>query len=161
MLDGWWDILGEQWDTVLDAENTPVQALDHAAQFGGVVYGGTATEAEKRHTLTDPPAFGRGTPAAILAAGRPTLTGTQGISMIERPDDEAYQLYIRTLVGETPDEDVTRAAFEAAVPGGIILDYAAFDGPTFSDIDAEHASFGAVESAYDSFEEMRTDNTLV
>lgn len=159
-LDRWADIVNENWDLVLDAERTPTYALDYTAQFGGVAIKPRWTEAEKRAAITAPTAFARGTPAAIVGAIQETLIGSKQVLMIERVNGEAYQLFIRTLAGDTPDEDFTRSVAEAAVPGGILLDYDIFTGQTFSTLDASFSSFNAVDAEYDSFDELLSDIDL-
>lgn len=160
MFDDWWVIIQENWDQVLNADETPDYALKYTAQFGGVKAQPSWTTAQLRAEVTSPSGFGRGTPAAMIQAIQRTLTGDKAVLMIERNNGEAYQLFIRTLTSETPNEAFTLQAILTQKPAGIALDYDAFSGQTFATLDASYASFNAADTDYSSFDEMLGDIDL-
>lgn len=146
------------WFTLFDPATCASEDLDYLAQYAGVVVTPDMTEADKRAAITAPTGFARGTPAAIEATIQRTLTGTKRVVIYERVGGNAYQLAIRTLTTETPDEALTeRVLRQDAKPAGLVLDYQAVDGQTYTDLDADYASYNAVNAAYASYDELADD----
>lgn len=144
------------WTVLFDPDACPAWALPYLAQFVGVTLLPSDSEARQREKIKLPEQFKRGTPAAMLAAVRATLTGGQTILMDERFTGSAWQLRIRTLVSETPDEAVTEAAAVSQKPIGILLDYSAVTGQDWGDVDADNADWAAVAAGFDDWQDVKT-----
>ena len=78
----------------------------------------------------------RGTDAAVVAAAKRTLTGTQSVALLRRtyadgtPNGFWAGLIMRPE--ECPDLEATKAAVEAVKLGGIMMWYALSDAPLVS-----------------------------
>jgi hypothetical protein len=141
------------WAILLSADECPVESLPYLAQFVGAVLTPDMDEAQMRAELREPSTWRRGRRAAVILAPKPTLTGTKKV--IVRPaTPEPGIHYIRTLKSETPDEERTRAKLRAALPAWEVLDYEAFDGYTYSDLDAGFETYAAVDAEFDSYGEI-------
>jgi len=118
------------WETLLDIDNTPAVFLPWVAQCVGVDPGGLVglTEFQQRDFIRDTAGWRRGTPAAMLGAVKPYLTGTQQVRMIER-DESAYRLTVITRTSETPDPAAAERALRTQKPAGIVLNYIVSDAP--------------------------------
>lgn len=161
LFGGWSVIVVENdWETLLDPNETPAEALAYLAQFVGVRPRPSWSEADLRSSISHPEGFRRGTRPTVLEAAKRTLTGTQSLFVIERVNGDPDAAFIRSFTGETPSAATTKAAIEDALPYGIVLDYDVFTGQTFATLDAAYASFNAVDAAYASFDELLSDLDL-
>ncbi len=135
------------WTSALSPADAPSWVLAWLAQFAGVRLTPGATEEQQREQITSPPAFERGTAAAMTAAARGTLTGTQQVRFYER-NPGPYDLLVRTSTAETPDPAATLAALRSQKPAGLILTYIVSDEPLINEgtrtIDA---STGTIDTA--------------
>lgn len=123
---------GPGWSQVMDPDRCPGWALPWLAQFAGVRLTASMPESEQRARITSPPAFERGTRAAMRAAATPYLTGTQQVRIIER-DGGAYNVTVITSTSETPDPAVVEAAVRAQKPAGLLLTYLTSDAPLINE----------------------------
>jgi hypothetical protein len=144
------------WQTVFDPDTCPPYALPYLGQFVGVALEPALTEAEQRAKITVPEGWQRGTTAAMISAVRRTLTDTQTVIFQERYPDNAYNLSVRTLAEETPDEAATLRAILTQKPIGIKLNYEAITSGTWDDLAANYANWDAVSAAFTSWEELAT-----
>lgn len=146
------------WQIVFDPDDSPEEALPYLGQFVGVELEPELTVAEQRLKIKLPEGFRRGTLAALEAAIQRTLTGSKTVLIEERPDGEAYQLYIRTFASETPSEDATLAAILTQKPIGIVLEpaYEAITGQSWDDLQASATDWDDVESTYADWSEVRS-----
>lgn len=80
-----------------------------------------------------------GTFGAILAAVRPLLTGTQYVEVLSHYNDDPWQVAIRTVDSESPDDETLLGAVASAdaKPAGVLLLRVPYA-----------ASWGMVESRY-------------
>lgn len=149
------------WSKIIDITRCPDKALPWLAQFVGVYLppGISADDQRQRIQATD--GWNRGTPAAIMAAPAPFLTGTKSVLMRERFDPGAgadpYHLQVVTKTSETPDTSTVLAALMAQKPAGIVLHYSTMVGQDFEILWENHASFQAVFTYYATFEGVYTD----
>jgi hypothetical protein len=157
MLDDWWGVTQENWETVLDADAAPDEALGWLAMFVGVRRDVTWTADQLRDAIRSPAGFARGTPAAIREAAKRHLTGSKTVIMTERFGGSAYSLYIRTLASETPDEAVTLADILTQKPAGIVLNYDTLTGQDYAGLDASYSSYAGVDTDYESYGAVATD----
>lgn len=153
-----WDRLQETedrppWALLFDADECPAYALPWLSQFVGVRIEDQWSEEEIRAAIKNPSGWKRGTPEAIRLAARATLTGSKSVSIFER-DGDAYNLTVRTLTSETPDEAATEAAILRQKPIGLLLDYQAIAGQTWADVVSNHADWDEVTDTYATWEQM-------
>jgi P2-related tail formation protein len=147
------------WSLLLDVDRCPAAALPWLGQFVGVTVDPSLDEAAQRQQIRDEQGMARGTPAAMVAAAKRSLTGTRTVILIERdasvsPTEPAYGLKVLTRTSETPDTAVVLAALIAAKPAGIILDYATIDGQTWQDVIDNYATWGDVISTYSTWQDV-------
>lgn len=145
------------WQVLFDPTLCPVEYLPYLAQFVGATLTDSMTEAEKRAAVALPEGWLRGTPAALLAAIKRTLTGAKTVHLDERYTGAAYQLRVRTLATETPSATATEAAILTQKPIGIVLTYAAITGQDWDDLVADHADWDAVVADYDTWAAVPLD----
>lgn len=138
------------WAGAFDLDTTPAPAwLGNTT--GTRVPGGLTVDQQRAYVLARP-SWRRGTPAAMVAAVRATLTGLQRVTVDER-DGSPWRLTVTVYAAETPDEAATLAAALSQKPVGIVLtlqvaqgaSYAhmtALHGPTYADEAAEFPTYG-------------------
>ena len=148
------DMLG--WAYLFNADLADANALPWLAQFNGTKLREDMTEQEQRDAIQVPAGFNRGTLDAIINAAKPYLTGDKTVIVRERLGG-AYILNVRTLAGETPDEDAVRAALLLQKPAGIVLQYNFDVGQTWTHLQSDHASWNAVIADYVDWDELRTE----
>lgn len=144
------------WTILFDPDACPAWALPYLAQFVGVTLLPADSEERQREKIQLPEQFKRGTPAALEAAVRATLTGGQTILTDERFGGSAWALRVRTLDSETPDATVTEAAVVSQKPIGITLEYEAVTGQDWSDVDSDWADWAAMEAAFPDWAAVKT-----
>jgi hypothetical protein len=157
-LEGVYDLVRERddqpgWAILFDADEAPVESLPYLAQWVGVLPTPEMSAEQLREEIKAPTGWSRGTEPSIEVVGKRSLTGSQKL-VIKPRTPEAGVIYIRSLASETPDEERTRRDLRAAVPAWTVLDYDAYDGATYSDIDAAHATYAEVDEAFDSYDEL-------
>jgi hypothetical protein len=108
------DIARHAWDPLLDVDLSPDWNLPYLGQFVGVRVTPGATPAQARAQIKAEGGFQRGTPAAMVAAVRATLVGTQYVFLKERDGDEDHI----TVVTRTRDADPGRHARRGHVAEG-------------------------------------------
>jgi hypothetical protein len=129
---------------LFDPDQCPARFLPYSVQYVGIEITPEMSEEQIREEFREPTGWTRGREPAIRLAGARTLEPVAGepLVIIIRPETpEVGHHYIRTLATQTPDPARTEAAFRAAVPAWEELDYAAFDGPTYSDSLANYPTY--------------------
>lgn len=144
------------YQIVFDPEACPSYALAYLGQFVGVALEPALSEDEQRRKITVPEGWRRGTTAAMISAVQRTLTDTQTVIFQERYPDNAYNLSVRTLAEETPDEAATLRAILTQKPIGIKLSYEAIVGLTWDDLAAEYSDWDAVSAAFSDWDTLAT-----
>ena len=91
------------WQKALDPSLIPAVGLPWLAQFLGVTLPGGLSEANMRQYIVDAPNQKRGTPAAMIGAVKPYLTGAKNVLFHERVGGNAWALLVTTFTSETPD----------------------------------------------------------
>lgn len=111
---------GRSWPVVFDLAETPYPSVLGSA-LGTPVPRGLTVE-KQRDYVTQRPAQRRGTPAAIVAAVRETLSSTRTVELEER-DGSPWHLTIRVLEAELPDggAEAVKAAALTQKPYGITV----------------------------------------
>lgn len=121
-------------ERLLDPDVTPAFALPYVAQFAGVHFPADTPEAEQRMRITSPPAFQRGTLAAMQAAILATqIPGAAPARFIER-NGGPYNLTVIVRNGDTPDQAATEAAARSQKPAGYLLTFQVSDGPIINEM---------------------------
>jgi hypothetical protein len=112
------------WETVLDIDHVPAELLPWLAQWVGVDPASLVglSEADQRQMIRDTSAQRRGTPDALVGAGRPSLTGTQLVTLRER-DGGAYRFTIITYEAQTPNPSETGRRFVSQKAAGLLMTY--------------------------------------
>jgi len=122
------------WGRLLSGDLVPDWAIEWLAQFVGVDIPQGLTAEQRRVVLQETPGWSRGTVAAIEGAARVWLTGSKTVEVYERVNGSAYQVQVRTYLGETIDPVKLEAAVRAQKPAGLILTYTP-SGLTWDDVD--------------------------
>lgn len=153
---------GPGWSQAVDIDRSPPPALGWLAQFVGVTLDPSLGDAAQRDWIRAGSGMKRGTPAAIAAAARKHLTGTQTVVINERdpaacPSEPAYGLTVLTFTDETPDPAQTEADIRAAKPAGLVLQYITADGFNFELLKTDYATFDDVKSTFATFDALRTN----
>ena len=155
---------GPGWSMLMDVDRCPDIALPWLGQFAGVRLLPGSTPDEQRTRIKSTDGFKRGTPAALTAAAKATLTGSQTVVLRERysapqvPDpDGAYYLYVATYTVETPNPAATQQALLSQKPAGIVLVYTAITGQDYQTVKNTTATYAALKSKYASYGAVRAD----
>lgn len=106
---------------IMDPDVAPAAVLPWLAQFAGVQLFPSDTEATRRARIKAAAGFFRGTPGAMIAEVKPTLTGTQYVNLIQQAGGNRWALTLITRPAETPDAAGTYAAALRQKPAGINL----------------------------------------
>lgn len=125
-------------------------------QVAGVNAPASYTDGQVRALVAGASAAKRGTPGAMIAAVRATLTGQQRVRLVER-DGDAYSVSLVTYTPETPDSAATLAAALTQKPVGLILSYIASPGQVYAQTTAE----GKTYAEHSATGRTYTDRSLV
>lgn len=156
----WWELShgdNEPWDTLLDPQRTPAEALPYLAQFVGLEIQPSWGEHQLRQEIEAPSQWARGRPGTMLDALKRTLSVDDPYIQFVEQYTSAYILLVRTLTSQTPSESRSRAALMAQKPGGIVLDYDTIAGQNYLQLDTDYASYNAVEADYDTYADVAAD----
>lgn len=129
------------WVILLDPDNAPTKALPFLGQMVGVTVPVGTDDTTARALINAKGGWGRGTPAAIIAAARTQLTGAKHITLTERPGGNAYRLTVTTYTAETPDTSALHAVIQGALPAGIVASYVLLTGWLVSEMETEESAF--------------------
>lgn len=129
---------GVGWSSVLDLTRAPAYALGWLAQFVGVRTLPGLDDAAQRLRIAGTEGWRRGTPAAIEAAAKQWLTGTQLVTLTER-SSSAYTIEITVYTAQATDPDQLQRAIEAAIPAGIIATVNIIAGWTVAEFEADYS----------------------
>lgn len=142
------------WSVLFDPDQAPSNALPYLSQFVGAILTADMSDADRRNEIKSPGQWRRGTPAAMRAAIRRTLSGGQNVWISERFAGEPYHLWVRTLDTETPDQAATHAAIISQKPLGILLDYDVVSGWSWSDVVSEFTDWDDAAAGADTWAEF-------
>lgn len=109
------------WGRVLDPDAAPAPVLGWLAQFAGVQFLPSDTEARQRARITAAAGFRRGRPQAMIDEVKPTLTGTQYVNLVQQAGGNRWAMTLITRPAETPSAAATYAAALRQKPAGINL----------------------------------------
>jgi hypothetical protein len=118
---------------VFNPSAVPLVAAAYLAQFVGVALPQGVDDATAQSLIMQEAGINRGTDAAVIAAAKRTLTGTQSVALVRRtyvdgtPNGFWAGLVMRPE--ECPDLEATKGAVENVKLGGIMMWYALSDAP--------------------------------
>lgn len=142
------------WTILFDVDRCPAAFLPYLAQFVGVHFSGVLTEEEMRDRIREREGQQRGTPAALVAAIKRTLTGSQVVTLTER-DTSAYHFKVRTYTIQTPSVSATEAALLRMKPAGLQYTLEVLDGVTFDELEAEFpGTFADLDAEFGTFDDQ-------
>lgn len=139
----------------LAAQYAP-EFLPWLGQFVGVQVDTTLSIADQVTQIKVKDGFRRGTSDAFAEAAKLYLTGTKYVLLKERYGGDAYKIFVRTLISETPNEAQVLAAMLAQKPAGIVLDYDSVAGPTYDIEAAAIATYNAAAVRYATYNDAAT-----
>lgn len=117
------------WQAALDPDTCPAIMLPWLAQFAGVTLQPGDDEAGQRARITQAAGFYRGTNRAIRENVQATLTGSKGVTILERVSGNRWATTIVTRASETPDPAATTRAALSQKPTGFIFTVVTSDEP--------------------------------
>lgn len=139
---------------LLDVDLAPDWNLAWLAQFVGVRLSPGVTAARARVEIRSVGGFRRGTPAALLEAVRPTLTGGQYTFLQERDGDEAHMTLV-TRTAETPSPTVTLSAAMRQKAAGLILTHVVTAANLYVETAAAAPTYAARSATYATYADAR------
>lgn len=104
------DVAMQGWAYLADPDECPAWWLPHLAMWAGVKLDTGLPEADQRMQVREMVGLRRGTPAAMIAAAVPYLTGERRVRMTERNGGNAYEVLAQTYRSESPETDWTTGA---------------------------------------------------
>ena len=152
------DVAIQGWAYLTNPDECPAWWLPHLAMWAGVQLDTGLPEADQRYQIRAMIGLRRGTPAAMVAAAVPYLTGERRVRMTERNGGNAYEVLVETYTSETPDSAAVERALLSQKPAGVRLVYQVIDGWTYGDLAAayEAQDYADLAAAFTDYEELRT-----
>lgn len=141
------------WSPVFDVDNVEPEHLPFLAQFVGARLTPEMGVEQQRAEVREPSSWRRGTTAALRTTIQRTLTGSKRVIIRERTP-EPWDIYVRTLKSETPDEARTEAVARANKVAGLVLSYEAIDGVTVDDVAAGWETVDDLAEAFPSVDAL-------
>lgn len=122
--------------TMLDPDNAPAEGLAYLSQYVGARLRPNMSEAQIRAEIKAPSTWRRGQDEIIeLVAKRELSEGLESWIRIRPRYPGPGQIYIRTLLSQTPNpERVKQLLEEEGIPAWDVLDYQAITGVTVADV---------------------------
>jgi hypothetical protein len=117
------------WTTIADPDATPANWLAWTAFLYGVPLIPGSPEQTQRDTIRELPPQKRATVEALIAAVKPTLTGTKEVDVVERVDHDAYRLDVLTRASETPNPSASEAAALSQKAAALIMEVSTSEPP--------------------------------
>lgn len=133
------------WRAILNPETCPPTWLPWLGQAVGTTIRPGTPEDLARAQIHDPPDWTAGTPAALINAIKPHLTGTRRVRLEEHADDNPWKVRIYTYEAETPNPAAVVDAAKAAVEAGINVTHTVETGWTWNDLAASGLTWNDVK----------------
>jgi hypothetical protein len=137
--------------------------LQYLAQFVGVQLPSGVSDATARSLILEEGGFHRGTPAAVIAAVKRNLSGTQSVSLLERinglGNPDAYSFQIVVLTAEVISAAALVAAVNAVKPGGLTWVLVQTTMWIISELEAGYTTISRVEAAFSTVSNLEADVT--
>jgi hypothetical protein len=150
---------GPGWSVVMDADRAPSEYFSWLAQFIGVTPNLNLSPEDQRQQLKESSGFRRGTPASMIAAAQPFLSGAKTVTISER-DTSAYHLTVRTFTSETTDSSAVLEALLSQKPAGLVLNYVIQDGLTYDEISASGKTYDQLTAEFPTSNDMKSAQSI-
>jgi hypothetical protein len=140
------------WGPLWDVTIAPSGGLPWLAQVVGERLPSGLTDAQQRQWISLSPSADRGSPQAIVNAGKRLLTGSQTVQFRERShldgqaDDDTIS--VLTYEAETPNPAAVRQALRRSVPADIVWEYDVATGATWSGVQQGMADWNELHATY-------------
>lgn len=151
------------WGTLLDPSTCPDWALPYAGQFVGVQVPAGMSAATARARILAEANFQTGTAAAVVAAARLWLSGSQTVTLLERTaadgqTTDPYHFVLIVNTSQVVDATQLARAVNAVKPAGVQWTLTQVAYWTISQLEAAgYSNISAVESAFPSINNLETD----
>lgn len=141
------------WSVLLDINRAPSSAYGYIAQYVGVKTIVGLSDADQKLRITTVAGQRRGSPASIIAAPAPWLTGTKRVDLFER-EGGAYKFRVRTFSTETTDAVAVLAALVAQKPAGLVMTYEVPHGMTYAELDAHFTTYANMAASGLTYDQL-------
>lgn len=146
------------WAAAMDPDQATASGLGWLGQFVGVrLRSEDDTQAKNVAWVKATAGFSRGSPAAMIAAIKPILSGTKSVTLTERVGGNAYALQVAVILAEIPAGKklaVINAA-TAQKPAGIILTFNPAITQTWTQMKTANATWTIAKATYADFNAMK------
>lgn len=146
------------WAAAMDPDQATAAGLGWLGQLVGVrLRSEDTTQAADVAWVKATPGFSRGTPAAMIAAIKPLLTGTKSVTLTERLGGNAYALQVALILSEIP-AGKKQAVVNAAIsqkPAGILLTFNPAIFQTWTQMKTANATWTIAKATYANFDAMK------
>lgn len=146
------------WAAAMDPDQATTSGLAWLGQFAGVrLRSEDDTQAKDVAWVKATAGFSRGSPAAMIAAIQPLLTGTKHVVLNERLGGNAYALEVQLILAEIPAGQKTKVAAAALgqKPAGIIMTFNPTLTQTWLQMRTANATWTIARSTYANFDLMK------
>ena len=127
------------WAIALDPDEAPAEYLPYLAQCVGAVLTPGMSLEQQRLEIREPTGWRRGQVPSIELIAQRELAGNKWVRIRPRTPGPG-EIYIRTLLSETPNPDRVEAELlEHGIPAWEKLSYEAIDGVKYVDMDVAFA----------------------
>jgi hypothetical protein len=160
-LQGVEDVIRDQgdapgWSQIMDVDRTPNEWLAWTAQLVGVQLRAGLGATEQRLWVKGTGGFRRGSPGALIDAGKQYLSGTKTVFLTER-SGSAYQLVYSVYATEAPNHAALEAAVIAVKPAGIVITFAYIAGGDYATLLGTHATYAEVMTDFATYAAVLAD----
>lgn len=151
------------WGVLLNPRACPADDLPYLAQFVGVQLPTGADEATSRSLILEEAGLNRGTDAAVIAAAKRFLSGTQMVQLIPRTyvdgTPAAGWFLVVVLASEVISVSGLTAAVNAAKFGGLMWTLVQTTSFIIDTLEADYSTITLMEAAYASLTDLEGNVT--
>jgi hypothetical protein len=121
------------WGIIMNPDTAPDEWLDWLGQFIGVDTTRVIDPTNARTLIRGHQGFYRGTATSMVEAAQASsgMYNLRRVFVDERYGGDAWQLRVRTYIGDTSDPDAVLAALLSQKPAGIVLTYVVVMGQNY------------------------------
>lgn len=149
------------YSTIFNPNTCPSAQLGYLGQFVGVAIPAGQDATTARMIVQAESGLARGTPAAIIAAAKRNLTGTQSCLLFERTRADGNLDPYWFLLQVRPEECASQANLKASVnavkPGGVDWQLVVTDGWTITQMEASVATLTLLEANFRTLAGLEAD----
>lgn len=149
----------DPFERAVDLEEAPLWLLPWLSCLVGEEWGGPSSEV-LREQIRDRPRRRRGTPAAIIAAVKRTLTGSKTATLVTRVGGNPNVIFLQTIPSQTPAPTYTYNEVLRVAPAWVQLSNIVSDQLTYAELDAQNATYVNAQGKYGIYANLRADNPV-